>query len=712
MGIIIINGDFRPAMNPPIKKLAIIFLIAAVLTSSLALGTSFLFNRGVAESATTQAAGENVPGNAFREPTEADLPYGAGPNGQNLTEEIASIYARALVQGNPEGPIAQGDGLVSLLSPTTTDILSYLAENLPSTDILKQPIDDSRIQTITNPSQNEMVRYFNEISQIQSDVSSDPLWQDALIATSTSVEWIGQGENVLSTAREELYNTEVPEPFLELHKSLLATISTATSFSQIASRDPVGAVALTENLGEILDKQSRDAIKAQEKLLEELPEIISHLPAEDRPLLAKILAVEIAHAQFAVIDPVHIATTIANWLENFAIKYQEIAMSIALGYLKSTLLQELSNKVLEWAEGEGGSGHVGNWRVFLANAGLRAAEVVISRQTAALCGNAATSGLYGDIIASVLGGQGQDYAVRVPNTVGDSPECPVNIGGGFRGDGTYNWTGWLNSVVHNPISDILTVQDAALKASGEALQAAANEALAGSGFIDTVECDSGFNEDGGCVDEGEYARIVTLGSNKRDLTSKSLSSIFDLITSSDNENLMTTLQSAITSAVLSYVIEEAGGVFRNSSPGSGSDPGEPNLPTPASDFEDLLDQYESMLSRALGNTNGAVSAISNAINILESSVAVCGEDNASALEFLIFEFTGVRTEVQGRVGGLEQLLAIVRNFQQNPSAHTVDELVTQVGDFDSVSARVVLALQDNADGEAAATQAAEFIQTC
>lgn len=579
------SGGFRLIMNPSIKKLSALFLIGAILTSSLALGVSAFINRASdKEQALRQGNGLTnglISANGYRI-------YGAGPNGQNLTDEVANIFARQLVEVNPQGPIQNGDGSVQLFYPTSTELFSYLAANAPSVDILTPDMDDSRIQIVSDFDDSDVSHYFSEMAQVQSDISSDPAWQASLSATTETTDDAATGTNYLPeisgavvSARDRLYAIEVPAPLVPLHKSLLATFSTMASYFEVAVQDPVGAVALSNDFERILEERIADQDVEAERILKDIQdnsfEIVPVSFQGNRSVLAEMFEVQIAYATAPVIDYAHIAAAIGEWVKQFiewakvwAREALHIAWSSFLVTLKNQLVQQLGQKVIEWAEGEGAPGYVTNWLALQVESGLAAKIGLINRETAKVCGNAATAGLYGDILTSALGAAGVQGR---PAPVGEAAGCP-SANSGFYSKGGYSSEFFLQSLTHNVYNDLLNIRDRSVIAAANASQAAVNEALSGRGLLDVKKCDdgSGVDSEGRCSD-GSPARTVTPGSSKQDLISKVLGAAQDAITSTNNENMFAIIGQFLAQAVVNYALQESEGIFSRSGDSPPSFPG-------------------------------------------------------------------------------------------------------------------------------------------
>jgi hypothetical protein len=692
-------------MNPPIKKLAVIFLIGAIVTSSLALSVSAIINRMSVKSGAAQ------PGLA---PADSYKIYGAGPNGQNLTDEVVSIYAHQLVTANPEGPKQNQDGTVQFLAPGDAELLSYLTANLPPESVLTPPLEDSRIKVLQDFDEGDLLAYLSAVTQIQSDLESDPVWQIGLDPNATSTD-VSTGnvavmsEAAFTSARDKMYALKVPAPLEALHRSTLASLSTLGSFSHIVMNDPVAAVALSKNMDAIIAKQGDDAEQAAKELQASLPGLISKLPQEDRSAIAILLGVYVAHAQFVVTDPPHIAVTIASWLKDFWFKYGDIIKSYALGFLKNKLVQLIGKKVIAWAQGEGVPGYVTNWLIYEVDAGLSAKFGLINREVAKACGNAATTGLYGDVLASALGAPNWQLGVTgVNQTVGETPGCPP-VSSGFYGRGGYSAENFLMSLQYNTLNDIINIGDASIRAAGAASQAAVNEALAGRGSLDVKKCDDGtaVDNEGRCAD-GSYARTITQGSTKQDLISKTVGATIDTITAANNEHTYAAIVAVLENALLNYLWKEGEGLFQNSSSRGGTTPPPPT----GTSLEGQLRWYADQLESALSKTNGAISNYQQAVSILRGSLDVCGEDSAGPILDAIDTFNAAVTRFTAEAERIQGLLDTVHAFQASPSSHTQAELDSRVGTTASITALVARATADSNTAQSDTANAIALFQSC
>lgn len=542
-------------MRPPIKKLSVLFLIGAVLTGSLSLGVSAFIDRSITKD------------NVGDVPSISDSYkiYGAGPNGQNLTDGVTDIFARQLVAANPQGPIQNEDGSLQLFVPTSTDLFSYLEVNIPSVDILTPEVNDSRIQIIRDFDDADISGYLSEITRIQGDVTSNPAWQASLSTTTTgdiAPPRAGEIANVTATALEQMYATKVPLIFVPLQKSLIAAFSTIASFSNLAVQDPVAAVALSDDLEKILAEKTAAVNETIKDLQESSPETFSGVTSERRLILARMLGVQMALAQeVPTWDWKHIVETVLGWFQQNWRWLADIAKSEALAELKNQLVQRVGQRIIEWAEGAGVPGYVTNWLVLQAQSALAARTGLISRESAKVCGNAATAGLYGDILASALGAAGVQGR---PAPVGEAEGCP-SASSGFYKAGGYSSEFFLQSLTHNVYNDLLNLRDRSIIAAANASQAAVNEGLSGRGLLDVKKCDDGTPMDNeGLCGDGSPARTVTPGSSKQDLVSKVLGAAQDTITSANNQDMYAALIAALTRAIVNYALDEGEGIFSRS----------------------------------------------------------------------------------------------------------------------------------------------------
>ena len=673
-------------MRPPLKKLVVVFLIGSILTSSLALGLSSLIGQ------------KNGPASAVNQPGPGSVPtiyrlYGAGPDGQNLTNEVAGIYARQLVATNPEGPIQLDDGSFNLLSPSSSEMFAFIAANQPPTDALTPPIDDSRIRVMENFDVSDVSHYLNEIIQIQNDLTSDPLWQSGLAATEGSpvtANWASGISASLAASRESMYALKVPTPFIPFQRSLLSFLSTITSFTEISVGDPVAAMALSKQLDTVIARQTAEMDKAVRSITTEYPELLSAFPQERTSVLAQMLGVQIAHATL-VEDVYQWFLTAYNWAKEFWYRYEEIIKATALGVLKNFLVQKLGEQVIKWAEGEGIPGYVTNWLVFEADAALSAKFGLVSREAAKACGNIATAGLYGDILSSALGVTNWQAGVYGVN---EATYCPP-VSSGFYNRGGYVEENFLNSLQYNVYNDLLDLKDRSLQAAGAASQAAVNEALSGRGSLDVKKCDDGtpIDNEGLCGD-GSPARTVTPGSAKQDLISKVLSGPQDIITAANNENFYVAVAQALTTALVSKILQQGEGLFRGSITGNPPPP----PPPPGSNIQQQIAWYISQLDKALTLTQGAIANLNQAKTTFQTllNTGSCAEELFLEIQQYMSEIDALLVQLNARLAEIQGLLAQVKQLQQ--------DLVPTQAELDAIASTAEitqLAAQAQADYDAA-----------
>jgi hypothetical protein len=727
LGIIIRSGGFRLVMNPHIKKLSVLFLIAAVATSSLALGISAFIdlasNKDKALQQEGAAYGTTSP-DGYRI-------YGAGPNGQNLTEEVTDIFARQLVAANPDGPIQDEDGSVILLSPTNTELVSYLASNNPSEEILTPPIDDSKMRVVQNFDASDVTHYLSEIMQIQNEISSNPIWRMGISTTTpsdaVSINIADEAGKAFSEARDKAYSIKVPKPLVALHKSQLAFFSTMASFSEVVIRDPAAAMSLSNHLDGIVTSQSADMKLAIEDMQKAFPDILSALPEEDPTGLTGIFGIPVAQAQWVTIDPAHIGTTLLSWAQEAWRQYSDIIISTALGTLKNFLMQKIGQKVITWAEGAGVPGYVTNWVMFEFDAGISAKVGLVNREKAKLCGNAATSGLYGDLLASALGVPTQQVGTTgVNQTVGETDGCP-SVSSGFYDNRGYKAEFFLQSLTHNVYGDLITLENRSIRAAGTASQAAVNEALSGRGSLDVKKCDDGSTPGASASDnaeaqdpnfvgppmpansrcaDGSAARTVTPGSAKQDLISKALGSAQDIIAGVNNERTYAAIAQVLTQAVVNYALKEGAGIFEDS--GSSGNPGSTPPPAPGSTIAQQVIWYSGQLELALSLAQAAKADSEQALTTfqqIQRSPAPCADTRAVEIQGYITTIQEFLAAVDGRIQEIQLLVDALNQLKQNPpvsqaqlnaigSPTTINALVTRSRDDNNAAVAVQNAATD------------------
>lgn len=700
-------------MNPPLKKLAVLFLIGATLTSSLTFAVSAFMNREAAKSADSQPSAL-VSSEGYRI-------YGAGPNGKNISEELTSLFARQLVEANPEGPKTNPDGSVQLVAPPNDDLFAYLETNPASEDVLTPPVDDSRIQVVQDFDDTDVSHYLSEISQIQSGLTSSPIWQaglsninaDATTAdAAASMSWTYEADKVFAAARDKAYAMKVPAPFVQLHKSELAFFSTMSSFSSMVIQDPVAAITLSENLDQIVAKQSDDMKQAAKDIQANFPELMSVLPHEASSLLSEILMIPTAHATF----PVLTVDGVINWATKFWNDYKDIIKSTALGTLKNALMQKIGQKVIEWSKGNPDvPGYVTNWFMFEADAVLSSKFGLIKNETAKVCGNAATSGLYGDILASALGVSTQNLGITGSRTVGDTPGCPSVSSGFYADDGT-NAGYFLDTLTHNTWNDLLDVRDDSIKAAAQASQAAVNEALAGRGSLDVKKCDDGSTPGANgttteqdldpnfvgpvvpakirCAD-GSAAQTVTPGAAKQELVSKALGGVSDIIAGVNNEKTIGAIVQVVTNVVVTSALKKAEGIYSDSHSNHANSP-----PPGSSSFASQISWYADQLENALALAQGAVTNSGQAKETFQAILdgGSCAQTLSSEILNNIDILNQSLVGLNERVREIQGLLDAVQQLQQDPQATQ-----TELNEVASTASITALLTRSQNDYDAANT---------
>jgi hypothetical protein len=437
----------------------------------------------------------------------------------------------------------------------------------------------------------------------------------------------------------------------------------------------------------IIVEQNADIGQAVEDIQTDFPILLSSLPKKDRSMLAGVLGISTAYAQTPVTDLAHIATTIVSWAKEFWVKYKDEIIANALGFLKNALMKKISAKVITWAQGAGVPGYVTNWALFEAQAAFDAKTGLITKESARLCGNAATSGLYGNVLASALGVSTQQAGTTgFDQTMGETPGCP-SISSGFYNTGGYDAENFLNLMTHNTFNDLISLKDRSVRSAGAASQASVNEALSGRGSLDVKKCDDGsipgaapssteaaeadpnfvgprLPPNSMCAD-GSAARTITPGSAKQDLISKALTGAQDIIAGVKNEHMYSAIIQVLENAILNYALKEGEGIFENSSGSGGGTP--PPPPPPGGNITALKTWYVDQLNSALNNTNGAISIYTTALGALHTAQGTCSEEAALQIADLITRLEAAIATLTSEAANIQSMLSSAQAAQDEAS---------------------------------------------
>lgn len=163
-------------------------------------------------------------------------------------------------------------------------------------------------------------------------------------------------------------------------------------------------------------------------------------------------------------------------------KVVKAALEFAWNRLRRVMLNMLVNDIIKWIQGGGQPRFVSNWQNFLQTAADRAAGQFVTEYMGAgfLCGPFAAK---------------LRIALAAPATFDESVKCTLseisdNIDSFFTDFSRGGWKGWLavTELQNNIFGADLLALDQRFDVIAKAKEAAQNEALAGSGYLDDKVC--------------------------------------------------------------------------------------------------------------------------------------------------------------------------------------------------------------------------------
>lgn len=692
--------------SPNLNRFIVAFLTIAVLTSSSIFATSAFFERRT-NAATNAPGGTSGGRSAFVEslperPIDPALALLRTPKGPNATEEVAKLLARRIVDENPLGPLDR-EGVQTILLPTSTDavIVDYLKDKSQPFDPLQPSVKEDRIKKVDD-SKEHIATYLEDVTRLASRFTETP----EAPAEATAEAWLRKNGELFFAATRDLYAIDTPESLLPLHRAVIGLVAAPAEYSNLLLTDPVFAAALQPDFNQALARRMIEVDSAAAAL--QNSDISLLLPAGSVPLIARLLGVRVAEAQWAVFDP-------ANWamaFKQFIIWFKDNYEKILVGYLKNTLLKQLTQQTVSWILGEGTPQFVTNWQSFFRNSFSEAAGAILEEVAPELCGGpgaiGASLGLghMADLIRKVLmPPEVTDYAYYAGCTLDDVIQNVQDFRDDLRNGG---WMAY--SAVMRPensfFGSLIQVRELQRRAADASQKADEAQALSGSGMLGQERCDDGskptritvrdLNGKSGAplvgCEDGSTPKVVSPGQLSNDLLSKSFGSTFDRISAAIDYPALANvlLDAAVTRLMRETTKGILGAIAGSGGSGGGGSGGGTNEP-PASNVEAQAKQILENKSRALGDARSAQEALERTIAMLNQVRETCAaneEASAAALE-VIEAIDPIGDDLAPKIMALKDqvpaLEQFIRDIGKNNS--TVASLHGRFGDLPAAQAQ-------------------------
>ena len=388
------NGSF-------FRRFVVSFLVFSVLSGSSALVVSSFFSDSPEDRSLVaiESAQRAESQNAFR--LESSSP--------SFTQSFAESLARALIEENPEGP-QMSEGKLSLAAPDMNRLLDqYIKERAGGTPLSFSPSSSrEKIKTVKEFTAQSAYDYFLSVKSVYGEISESKRVENLLSRDGTE-EAILAALVFLGETKDDLYRTEVPEPLVGYHASILDLLETEHAYTLALLEDPLRAVALEKTFRDTVQKNIRALEKETSAASEKISLLVS-ASSKNRALsrlLDEVFSIEKASAAIfvPVLDSLNLkanTTTATINTKSLIQKIYEWLIKVAKEWLKNRLMKELTNMMVSWATGgeyklgqsfKTSQNFITNWKSYLLETFNQAAGDFINKLSPELC-----QGNIGDLV--------------------------------------------------------------------------------------------------------------------------------------------------------------------------------------------------------------------------------------------------------------------------------------------------------------------------
>jgi len=404
----------------------------------------------------------------------------------NLTNVLAASFVNGLDAANPNGITTNSDGTLNIATPDTQQIAQAVSSD-PAIQNFAVPNWDTEaqsqlIKTTPSGSTSAIAQYGQSLSGVFSkDFVSTGLQSEVSDPTSGDPSQLPYVSSQIQSALADTLAIPTPAPLAALQESLVRVMVYEKNFALLgedSSADPVKASLVFQ--GEKTKYNS--AVAALQQQIEKAAALglsLNTAPSSSVPLIARILGVQEAQAQWITFDPTAFAQLILQYMNE-----------IILQILKNTLVSLIQKKVLTAIQGSGAPKFVTSF----------AAQMVNSFQAAAI--SSVNSGI-SQAPAS------QQSALKMltsisytaPNgttllgTVG--PNAGVSVSGNFT-----NMSDYLSEFNSggNVWANAMAISDKSLISGANNQSANQTKNIAQQGFNGDETCDDGSDPNNGTHD--------------------------------------------------------------------------------------------------------------------------------------------------------------------------------------------------------------------
>lgn len=492
-------------MNPQdLKRLIAGFLAFSVITSVLTLVSFNFIGTAKTQQDSLNIEGDNplstisknafvekLPSNGQQTASSVAVQSAYSENStasSNLTQNFAKVFAKQVIDNNPNGPQADSNGDPTILNLPTEDYAAKLIQQALATTTINigEKIQDSDFRIKNSYGPEDINKYFDAVSGILNDVNASTKSIDIENQSSTP-ESLSVAQLIFSAAEQKLKNVDVPKPLLKLHKSLVGFFADQSNIFQIAfdyQTDPLKSIVVLKNSGQITDRDLNDFLTEYQAVRLKFASS-EYLGNKKISLLDNIFGTKMVYAQgLPTYDNANLLAKLADTAKVFASKAYDWAYNIALQVAINALINELQNEVVNWIAGNGNPRFITDWNGFLNGVANKAAGQAISILVPQAC-----SGFGPLLKVALLPVPYADTNVRCTlNQVISNTNTFFNS---FQNGTWYQtWTayGALIQPTGNFFGQVIVDSDIVAMKAMSAQQAANSQAVASKGFLSVTKC--------------------------------------------------------------------------------------------------------------------------------------------------------------------------------------------------------------------------------
>ncbi len=497
-------------MHPQdLKRLIAGFLAFSVITSVVTLVSLNFVGTANPQQEALQVEGDNplstVTKNAFVEklpssgqqassPSDKQSAYAVNTSdSSNLTQNLAGIFAKQVVDNNPDGAQLDQNGDPTVLKlPGEDKTAEMIKQALSKTaftfdDQASVPAD----RILKSPSQEAVASYLKQVYAVLGQVSSSTKIFIAANQSSTA-DSLALPSLAIDVAFEKLSSLSVPKPLVETHTALLRFFANQKNVFAAVSNyetDPMKTMLAVQNENEIIARDMSLVKNAANKV--DVASLSLNNSPEWEKLYSEIFGVKKAYALFGagdiVFDPATFGEAVAivgTLISNNLSRIGEWAYTTALRIAVNTLINEFQNQVVNWIAGNGNPKFITNWNGFLQDVANKAAGQAIYDLVPQACSG------FGPLLRVAL--LPVPYANTATRCTLTQVVSNVNVFFNRFKYGTWYQTwqayGAAMQPSNNYFGQLIEFRDIQMANIANSQDAAKNQAVANKGFLATTKC--------------------------------------------------------------------------------------------------------------------------------------------------------------------------------------------------------------------------------